>query len=461
MRIDMSAYTEFKKTLDEALRPDKSFDVLNRSFSLPFASEATFYCIDGFVKDTAMGKIFEHLLAAKNLEDVTKNMPYIEFEPTRDIALLTKAVLSGSSVFIIEGAEDAYIIDTREYPTRGISEPEKDKVLRGPHDGFCETLIRNTAMIRRRVRDPMLRMEAHSIGKLTQTDVVLTYIEGRADPKLVEAVSKKLKSINIGALNMVQESLAELLVNKRRWNPYPKIRYTERPDAAAAMLMEGSVEIICDNTPSVMIFPTSIFDFIQESDDFYFPPVVGTYLRTVRLVTVFISLLLTPLWYLGIKYSAVLPPWLVFIIPESGYSLPIIIQLVMAEITVDGMKLASLNTPDSLSSSFSIVAGLILGDFAVQIGLLAPQVILLISLTALSSFAQPSYELGYANKFMRVMMLILTGFFGIWGFVGGFIITLVFVITNPTVPGGRGYLYPLIPFNARALKRFFFRAPLE
>ncbi|MEE0835925.1 MAG: spore germination protein, partial [Clostridia bacterium] len=216
-----------------------------------------------------------------------------------------------------------------------------------------------------------------------------------------------------------------------------------------------------DNTPSVMILPTSIFDFLQESDDYYFPAVVGTYLRIVRLLTILTSLVLPPLWYLLIQNAEGLPEWLSFILPKESYSLPIYFQLLMGELMVDGLKLASLNTPNALSNSFSIVAGLILGDFAVQMGLFVPQIILLISFSALASFAQPSYELGYANKFMRLITLTLTALFGLWGFIAGFIVMIVLILTNKTVPGGRGYLYPLIPFNFRGLKRLFTRATLR
>ena len=391
----------------------------------------------------------------------TQGLAYGEIGLETDSDALIIQLLSGVPFLLIDGYAQALTIDCRTYPARGVSEPEKDKVLRGPHDGFCETLIFNTTLIRRRVRDPKLRTEVFSIGELTQTDIVLTYIEGRAEKKLVDAVRKKLESIKIGALNLQQESLGELIADKRKFNPFPKIRYTERPDAAAAMLMEGSVEIICDNTPSVMILPTSIFDFLQESDDYYFPAVVGTYLRIVRLLTILTSLILPPLWYLLIQNAEVIPEWLSFILPKESYSLPIYFQLLIGELMVDGLKLASLNTPNALSNSFSIVAGLILGDFAVQMGLFVPQIILLISFSALASFAQPSYELGYANKFMRLITLTLTALFGLWGFIAGFVLMLVLIVTNKTVPGGRGYLYPLIPFNLRGLKRLFTRATLR
>lgn len=447
--------------LDRSLMPTGSFDMLRRVIRYG-EGEAVFYYIDGFVSESSMSKVFEYVGSAASVNDFGTNIPYIELDAVTDTGTLVTAVLCGGAVMLAQGSECGYVIDARTYRQRGVSEPEKDKVLRGPHDGFGEVLINNTALIRRRIRCPQLRMELFRIGTKTASDTVIAYVEGTADNRLVTAVRERLEKIRgIGAVNLSAESLGELLVKNRKLNPFPKIRYTERPDAASAMLMEGSVILMCDNTPSAMILPTSFFDFLQESDDFYFPPVVGTYLRLVRLVTLLGSMFLIPLWLLALDYAAVLPEWLGCVVPKGEYALPIVAQLLLVEILVDGLKLASLNTPDSLSNSFSVVAGLILGDFAIEIGLLVPQVILLISFTALASFAQPSYELGYAIKFVRIGMIILISMFGIWGFISGTLLGILLVATNSTVPGGRGYLYPLIPFSARALGRVFFRRRLK
>ena len=447
--------------LDKALSPQSSFDVLRRVIRFG-GGQAVFYYIDGFVNESSMTKVFEYVASAENADALGTNLPYIELDLVTDIRSLITSVLSGGAVMLAEGRECGTVIDARIYHARGISEPEKDKVLRGPHDGFGEVLINNTALIRRRIRCPELRMELSRVGNRTACDTVIAYVEGIADERLVRAVRERLSQLSdIGAVNLSAESIGELLVRRSVLNPFPKIRYTERPDAASAMLMEGSVILMCDNTPSAMILPTSFFDFLQESDDYYFPPTVGTYLRLVRLITLLGSILLIPLWMLSLDYADSLPAWLGCVIPRGDYALPIVAQLLLVEILVDGLKLASLNTPDALSNSFSVVAGLILGDFAVEIGLLVPQVILLISFTALASFAQPSYELGYAIKFVRMLMIILISFFRGWGFIVGVIIGIVLIATNSTVPGGRGYLYPLIPFSARGLGRVFFRRRLK
>ena len=454
-------YRELENYFDGILRPGESFDIIKKKLKPVCCQEITLYYIDGFVKDEISEKLFEYMIKAPSVPDITENFPYVEFECCSDREQMVKMLLSGATLLLIDGQSDGYVIDTRKYPVRGIEEPENDRVLRGPRDGFTETLIFNTALIRRRLRDPGLRMELHTIGELTQTDVALCYIDGRADPGLVEKIRKKLDGIRIGALNLGQESIAELMIGKRWYNPFPKVRYTERPDSASAMLLEGSVLIICDNSPQAMLLPTSIFDFLQESDDFYFPPLVGTYLRLVRLLVSLVTMFLTPVWYLLLQYIDVLPPWLQFIDVDSPVPIPLIVQLLIVEVTVDGLKLASLNTPSSLSNSLSVVGGLILGDFAVQVGWLVPEAILYMAMVSIANFTQPSYELGYALKFSRVLLLLLTMLGKLWGFIAGVILIDLLIVFNKTVDGGRSYLYPLIPWNGRAMKRLLFRVKLR
>ena len=196
---------------------------------------------------------------------------YVEVAHSPDPDGVVAGVLSGQLALMMDGFTEAILMDLRTYPVRGVEEPEDDRVLRGSRDGFVETLVFNTALLRRRVRDPSLTMELFSIGTRSKTDVVVSYLSNRVDRKKLERLRKRLKAADVTALTMSQESLAEVLIDRGWYNPFPKIRYTERPDAASACVMEGSILILVDNTPSVMILPTSIFDFFQESNDFYFP----------------------------------------------------------------------------------------------------------------------------------------------------------------------------------------------
>jgi stage V sporulation protein AF len=329
--------------------------------------------------------------------------------------------------------------------------------MQGARDGFVETLVFNTALIRRRIRDPRLTMRHFDLGGSSRTDVVLCYLEGVADKSLVDGLARKLQGISPKSICLGYRSLAESLIRKGWLNPFPKIRITERPDTASAQLLEGSVLLICDTSPQVMIFPTSVFDYLQQTDDYYFPPLTGTYLRIVRTVILILSVIVTPLWYLCIENSDTLPEYLRFLVPDDPGALPIILQLFLIEIAIDGLKIASMNTPDMLSNSLSVVGALLLGDFAVGVGWLCPDVILYMAFVAIANFAQQNVELGYAFKFVRMAMLGLVYVFGAWGLLAGAGLFLLLVLTNVTVLGRYRYAYPLIPFNPKAMMRLLFR----
>ncbi len=462
MRKLCGDYTENVKILDRLLRVDESFDLIKKR--LVFSDgEATFYYIDGFVKDTVMQKLMMHFLSIKRLPKgaqafVDQNLPYVETDVSGDLDLLIQMALSGAVVMIGSSfGEYGVIIDARTYPARETAEPQGDRVIHGARDGFVETLVFNTALIRRRIRDTELTMSYISIGSSSKTDVVLCYMNDRVDKGYLSKIREKLSSIKTTSLTMGHQSLAESLIRTRWYNPFPKIRTTERPDAAAAQLLEGSVLILVDNSPGAMILPSSIFDFMQETNDYYLPPLTGTYIKLVRYVVFAMTLLLTPLWYLLTKHPEFTPPWLAFVLPENEARIPIIAQLFLVEFIIDALRLASMNTPDMLANSLSVVGGLILGDFAVDIGWLMPEVILYMAFVAIANFTQRSYELGYAFKFMRMALLALTAVFGFWGFLGGVLLIILLLATNKTVNGKRNYLYPLIPFNARALASLVFR----
>lgn len=454
--------------LDAALRIEESFDIIGRNILIA-GRRARLYFIDGFAKDEIMEKIMEFIMgleqgALDGVQDAAQFadqfVTYVETDIVNDAQKIVTGILSGTIALLVEGYGDAIMIDARTYPARGVEEPDDDRVLRGSRDGFVETLVHNTALIRRRIRDPALTMDILQIGSKSKTDVVVCYMENTVDKKLLEKMLNKLKSIEINTLTMSQESLAECLVRTQWFNPFPKVRYTERPDAATACVIEGSILLIVDNSPSVMILPTSLFDFVQDTNDYYFPPVVGTYLRLVRIAVYILTLFLTPVWYLLIENPDWVPDWLTFIQVSQPNGVPIIAQLLLIEFVIDGLKLASLNTPSVLSNSFSVVGALILGDFAVQARWFVPEVVLYMAFVAIATFTSPSFELGYAMKLFRVVLLILTALFGVWGFAGG-VVLLILTVAFTRTAAGKSYLYPLIPFNGPALLRMFVRRPIS
>jgi stage V sporulation protein AF len=375
-----------------------------------------------------------------------------------DVDTIVTMVLSGCTAILSEGfGNGAVIVDARSYPARVTEEPGNDKVMRGARDGFVETLIFNTAMVRRRIRDPRLTVKYACVGERSKTDIAIVYIEGKADPVYVKQLTEKINSIKTDALPMGHQSLIECLIKKRWYNPFPKVRCTERPDAACASILEGSVIVLCDTSPEAMILPTAIFDFLQETDDYYYPCFTGTYLRLIRQMVFLGAIFLTPVWYTLVINEGYLPDWISFIVPKNTGEVPIIAQLLIVELVLDGLKLASLNTPSVLSNSFSVVGGLLLGDFAVQIGWLCPDAIFYMAIEAIAGFTQSNYELGYAFKFMRILTIILVHFLNYWGLIIGTLVTLTLIATNKTVLGKRDYLYPLIPFNFKALKSLVYR----
>jgi stage V sporulation protein AF len=463
-------YRENVRRMDEILRVNENFDLIKKVMCLG-TEEITLYYIDGFVDSASMNKMMIYFLSLKGLGQPTESggeaaasffathhLPHVEAEVTKNTELMIQMVLSGTTLLLGEtfGAY-AIVIDSRTYPARSVGEPQNDRVMLGSRDGFVETLVFNTALIRRRIRDTALTMQYLTVGRRSKTDVVLCYLKGQADGDYVKKLQKKLENIDTGALTMGHESLAELLIGQRWYNPFPKIRYTERPDVAAAQLLEGSVLIVCDNSPEVMILPSTIFDFMQETNDYYFPPLTGTYIRIVRHIVFWATLFLVPIWFLLTKNPEVTPAWLRFILPESTGKIPIFVQLILVEFMIDGLRMASMNTPDMLSNSLSVVGGLILGDFAVDIGWLIPEVIVYMAFVSIANFSQRSYQLGYAFKLLRIALIVLIQLFNFIGFAVGVVGIIVLLATNKTVNGRRSYLYPLIPFNGKALLSLFIR----
>jgi stage V sporulation protein AF len=464
----LTKYEELAKALDEKLRPDLSFDLVKRELIIG-GRVAAIYFIDGFTKDEVFEKILEFLFRItpeqlKNIDTAKefseRFVPYVEVEDTTDIDVASTAVLSGGTVLILDSVADFLIIDTRTYPVRSVSEPEKDKTMRGAKDGFVETLIFNTAMIRRRVRDTNLRMEYYQIGESSKVDVAICFLEGKGNKKALDTLRKRIKSLNLKGISMTQQALAEVICPTFFLNPFPKIKYTERPDYASACLLEGRVLLVMDNSPTVMIFETSFADFTKEANDYYFPPLTASYIRATRQLISIITVLLTPVFLLLINNPSYIPQWLSFIKLDQTPVIPIFIQFLILEFVIDGLRIASLNTPDNLSSSMSIIGGLLLSEFAISAGWFEAECILYMAFVAIAGFSQPSFEMGYAQKFIRIMLLVAVQIFGIWGLIGGVAVTIATMLLTKTLTG-RNYLYPIIPFNLKDFIKLFVRPQIK
>lgn len=462
------SYNDNLHLVNTTLRVGESFDIIIKHLRIG-GRKATLYGIDGFIKDEMLEKELEYLskLTPRQLSEISDAdefcdtyITYIETSAEEALDKFITFILSGAIGMIVEGFTKGIIIDCRTYPARTVQEPESDKVLRGSHEGFVETIIFNTALIRRKIRNTNLMLKSFQVGTESKTDIVVCYLDDVVDKKQLDILTKRLNAIKVKNLAMSQESLKECLIPGQYWNPFPKVRYTERPDAAAACIYDGNIIILTDGSPSAMIIPTGIFDFIQDINDYYFPPFIGTFIRFIRTAVFTLSMLFIPIWYLLTEYHENLPDFLKFMLIEEPYTVPLITQLLIVEFVIDTLRLASLNTPSALSSSFSVVGALVLGEFAVRSGWFVSEVVLFMAFVAISNFTQPSYELGYAIKISRTIILILCGLFKIWGFIAG-LVTVCLVIAFTKTLTGYTYLYPVFPFNWKALKSLLYRQSLK
>lgn len=451
--------------LNQVLAVEKNFDVIYRVISIG-GKEACMYLVDGFCKDDLIQKLLQYLMDQKaedmpgDMHGISKQlMPYVEVDVEGRFDKLVDSLLSGMFMLLIDGYEKALLIDSRTYPARGVEEPEKDKVLRGSKDGFVETIVFNTALIRRRIRSADLCMEMMNAGKSSKTDIVLCYMNGRVDEAFLQDIKRKIENIQVDSLTMNQESLAECLYKRRWYNPFPKFKYTERPDTAAAQVLEGNIVILVDNSPSAMILPTTIFDVLEEADDYYFPPITGTYLRLTRLLITLFTFFMTPTFLLLMNHTEWVPESFSFILLQEDPNIPLIWQFLILELAIDGLKLAAVNTPNMLSTPLSVMAALVLGEFSVNSGWFNSEVMLYMAFVAIANYTQQNYELGYALKFLRILTLLLTQWFGLWGYIGGVLLAALFICFNRTVSRS-SYIYPLIPFDWKKLKNRLVRRRL-
>lgn len=449
---------------EKSVRVDYNFDILKRKIIMG-EKQAGFYFIDGFVQEDMVEKLmqFFYSLKPENLKDIDtfleEGMPYTEVEKSSVLIDVIKSFLSGMTVLYIDGFDECILIDCRTYPMRSVTEPWKDRVLRGARDGFVETIVHNAALLRRRVRDTRLSLEMFQVGECSKSDVAVCYLSDKADMKLVDDIKKRIKSIVVDALTMNLESLAECLFEHKWIDPFPKFKYSERPDTAAAAILDGNVVIMVDNSPAVMIIPTSVFDMIEEPDDYNFAPVIGTYLRWSRFVFTMVCMFLTPVWLLLLNNPQWIPDWLDFVMISDDITVPVIFQLLILEMSVDGLKMAAVNTPSLLSTPLSVVAGIVVGEYAVSSGWFNPESMLYMAVVTVGTYSQASFEMGYAMKFLRITELILTQIFGLYGFIIGIIIVICTIAFNKTI-SGKSYIYPLIPWDWEQLKRRVFRLRL-
>lgn len=447
---------------------NKSFDIITREISLGSTS-CFFIGLNGMCDLKIIQWLFADIETVDFQAKANQNsstLPqfvkdrffYAQITFTDSPKEMLDNLLSGPCLLLIDGYAQGLIIDTRKYPSRNVEEPETEKVIQGAKDGFTETLLTNCNLIRRRLRIPSLTFALQKMGNFSNTDVAVAYLENHCDKKLLASITQTLNSIETTSLTMGIQSLKELLIKKSILHPMPSIYMTGRPDVACSYLAEGYILLLVDNSPFACVLPCNLFQFTQSPEDYYKSPLVGTYVRIVRLVCFLISLFLMPVFLLFCLNPEWLPAFLQGVVPENINRVSIFIYVLFVEFGLDLFKYASAHSANAFSGSFAIVGGLLLGDMAVKLKWTNEEVIFYGAATLLASLGIVSIELSDAVKMYRLLLVLLTGFFPKFGFFVGLGLILLSLITTP-VFGKKSYFWPLIPFNKKALGTLLFRYP--
>ncbi|SDW32152.1 spore germination protein [Paenibacillus sp. CF384] len=455
---------EFLQQLEDEVGFKMSFDIVVREMT--FANKRTaFFFINGFAKDTVLTEIIKRLTYLES-EDLSTDVLHdfldlyvsaVQVAQENDWELMLNNVLAGGTAMYIEGQSTVLLIDAKAFPARNPEEPSLERVVRGARDGFVETMLVNVTLVRRRLRDKKLRYEIMRVGERTQTDVCIAYIDDIVDKEMLSAIKKKIQQIKLDGLPLADKQLEEATV-KRGWNPFPLVRYSERPDTVAVHLMEGHIALFVDTTPSVMILPTTFFDLTQHAEENRQTPFIGTYLRWVRFFGIAASLFLLPLWFLFTLKPELKPPALDFIGAQKPGKLPMVAQFLLAEVGVDLMRMASIHTPTPLATAMSLIAAILIGDIAVKTGLFVNEVVLYMAIASIGMFATPSYELGLANRIIRLLLIVAVAIFKVPGFMVATTVTFIMLVLSRSF--NRPYMWPLIPFDPKGLLSIIIRVPV-
>ncbi|MBP2240738.1 stage V sporulation protein AF [Cytobacillus eiseniae] len=452
---------EIEKYMKNRIGLGESFDLGVRKLII-LKKNVHFYYVNGLTDTQFIIELVEELVAINDHEKLTTNISKVvenrlvhqSVAQIKTMDELVDQVLSGLIVVVMEGVGHGLVVDVRSYPGRTPMEPDTEKVVRGSRDGFVENIIINTALTRRRIRDESLRFEIMRVGERSKTDVAIGYIKDIADPDLIEVIRKEIAAIQIDGITMADKTIEEFLL-KQGYNPYPLVRYTERADVAATHLLEGHVLIYVDTSPSVMITPTTYFYHLQHAEEYRQSPAVGTFVRWIRFLGVIASLFLLPLWFLFVLEPSLLPESIAFIGPNEQTNVPVIVQLFLADIGIEFLRIAAIHTPTPLSTAMGLIAAVLIGQIAIDVGLFVPEVILYVSLAAIGTYTTPSYELSIANKIVRLAFLILVAAFHTPGFVIGITLFILWQVSIKAL--NTPYLWPFIPFHPKALWQILIR----
>lgn len=449
-----------EEKLDHLLNIGTSYDLGKRELFI-LNRRNLIYTNNFLVNTEALIQIIQSLLITINeqedyFENIYGRLSSISVSIENDLKTITEEIIKGLAVIIVGNSSKALVIDIRNYPTRGVSEPDSEKVVRGSKEGFTENIATNVSLVRRRVKTTDLMVIKYVIGEFSKTEIAVIYLKSKVNRKALNELMNRLDNIKVSELTMTDKALEELLT-KRPFSPYPMVKYTERPDTLVIHLYQGLFGIIVDTSPSVMLAPTTIFDHFQAPEEYRQTAMSGTFLRILRFLGIFISFLLVPLW-LSIVNTIDFKNTILEQVMHLEYSRTIIfIQVILGEISIELVRMASIHTPNSLSTSMGLIVGIVLGGIAVELGIISNTILLLTAISAVGSFITPSYELSLANKMLKLILIVFSYLFKLPGLIITLILIFIYLLTLRSF--NESYLKPLIPFNLKNLIKQFIRIP--
>jgi spore germination protein KA len=381
-----------------------------------------------------------------------------EIKNVSEFGPLFTSMLSGDAILLLDGYKQGFSIGMRGWKERPVEAPTTETVIRGPRDGFTENIRTNTALIRRKIKDPNLWLETKQIGRITKTDVAIMYIKGIVNDSIVEEVHSRLNRIDIDGI--LESGYIEELIQDETYTPFPTIYHSERPDVIASDLLEGKVAILVDGTPMVLVVPTTLIAFIQAAEDYYQRADISTLIRMLRFLSIFISLL-GPSLYIAITtfHQEMLPTQLLISLAaqREGVPFPAFIEALMMEVSFEILREASIRLPKAIAQSISIVGTLVIGTAAVEAGIISAAMVIVVALTAVSSFVLPSFDLAMTIRMLRFLMMLLAASFGIFGIIIGVIAIVLHLCSLRSF--GIPYMSPFAPFVLEDQKDSILRLP--
>ena len=441
----------------------ESYDATARSIHL-WDMPALLLYINGLVDGDSLVSLLTEMQGTDGWDESEENdnerflsfFPYHAVTEVKDRDEFLTSILSGQVAFVTPSGY-AFIIDARSYPGRQPEEPDNEKVIRGARDGFTENIVINTALVRRRLRTEDLRFEMHQTTVNGKTDIAIAFIKGAASEKNLNFIRERLKKIMHDGLTMTDKSLEEFLF-KQGFNPMPFVRYTERPDICAAHLLEGHIAIMVDTSPSVILVPISLFHHLQHAEEYRQAPIIGTFVRINRFIGTGLSLVLLPFWFLLATEQHYLPDFMSYIGPKDIGEVPLLVQLLLADVGIEVLRMAAIHTPTPMSTAMGLVAAIVIGQVAIDVGLFTPEVVLYVAVSAILTFAIPSYELSITTKIFRLCILLSTAILGAPGFFLS--VAVLFYYLCSLKPMNVPYLWPAVPFFPTAMLRVLIRFPM-